>query len=494
LNARHFSEGLPPALWKDANEAASSVTGASDVVIATHIDADGIAAAAIASTCLDRLGTRHEVVFLKKLDEQGLKALGDKRAALVWFTDLGSGSLSKIHGMRAVVSDHHVPDPASSTPRRGGQLALTDFGSIAHVNPQAHGISGATDLSGAGSTFLVAAAISDSNLDLAPLALIGAVGDLQDQKARRLTGLNRLVLSTAESLGHAAATDDISFFGRETRPIHKMLEYSSDPFLPGITNNEEAAISFLLARGLELKVGETWRSWNTLTPEEKSDVIDGLRDHLHRSSRRPGAADRLTGEAYTLTREAPGTPMRDAKEYATLLNACGRHGQAQIGLRICKGDRGEAFEMGKVLLRDHRSALSEGLNLAREAGVTRMVNIQFFDTGDGIEETIVGTVAGMLLNSNGSDRSAPMVALAESTECPDTPQTKASARATQDLVSRGVDLAAAMRAAAEKMGGVGGGHNIAAGATIPSDRKEGFLKVLDEVVGQQILSGARRRG
>lgn len=493
MSERGIPDGLPPGLRKDAADAASAIAEADRIVIATHIDADGIAAAAIASTALDRLGTPHEVVFLKKLDEAGLKALAAKGAGLVWFTDLGSGSLSKFGSMKAVVTDHHVPDP-NSAPRRDGQLSLADFGSIAHVNPQVHGIPGATELSGAGATFLAAAALSDGNLDLAPLALVGAVGDLQDQKARRLVGLNRLVLATAERLGYAAAIEDISFFGRETRPIHKMLEYSSDPFLPGITNNEEAAIGFLLERGLELKDGESWRSWNMLSPDEKADIIDGLRDHLHRSSRRPGAADRLTGEAYTLTREAPGTPMRDAKEFATLLNACGRHGQAVIGLRICKGDRGEAYEMGKVLLKDHRSALSEGLNLARDVGVTRLVNIQFFDSGDGIEETIVGTVAGMLLNSNGSDRSAPMVALAESTECPDTPQTKASARATQDLVSRGVDLSAAMRTAAEKVGGVGGGHNIAAGATIPSDRKEGFLRVLDEIVGQQIISGARRRG
>ena len=392
-----------------------------------------------------------------------------------------------------MVSDHHVPDP-TATPRKGGQLSLADFGSTAHVNPQLHGISGATDLSGAGATYLVAVAMSMDNLDLAPLAVVGAVGDLQDQKARRLVGLNRLVLATAEDLGVVSAADDISFFGRETRPIHKMLEYSSDPFLPGITNNEEAAIAFLHERGLELKDGEAWRTWNMLSQLEKDDIIDGLRDHIQRSSRRPGAAGRLTGEAYALTKEAPGTPMRDAKEFATLLNACGRHGQAVIGLRICKGDRGEAYEMGKVLLKDHRSALSEGLNLAKEVGVTRLVNIQYFDSGDGIEETIVGTVAGMLLNSNGSDRSAPMVAFAESTECPDTPQMKASARATQDLVSRGVDLSAAMRAAAESVGGVGGGHNIAAGATIPADRKEGFLRVLDETVGRQMLSASRRRG
>jgi single-stranded-DNA-specific exonuclease len=33
---------------------------------------------------------------------------------------------------------------------------------------------------------------------------------------------------------------------------------------------------------------------------------------------------------------------------------------------------------------------------------------------------------------------------------------------------------------------VGGGHNIAAGATIPASRKDEFLDLLDEMVGAQL--------
>jgi single-stranded-DNA-specific exonuclease len=87
-----------------------------------------------------------------------------------------------------------------------------------------------------------------------------------------------------------------------------------------------------------------------------------------------------------------------------------------------------------------------------------------------------------------------MVAFAESTEYADTPKMKASARGTQDLVARGMDLSVAMRASAEKVGGVGGGHNIAAGATIPSDKRDEFLTLLDDIVGSQLTSRARRQG
>ncbi len=197
---------------------------------------------------------------------------------------------------------------------------------------------------------------------------------------------------------------------------------------------------------------------------------------------------------YVLLKEKKGTPLRDSKEFATLLNACGRHGKAEVGLRICMGDRGEALSEGEALLRDHRSALSKALAWAKGSGIIRLRNIQFFDAGDEIEDTIVGTVAGMLLGSEGADRTAPMVAFAESIEYSDEPKLKASGRGTQELVSKGMDLSAAMKFAAELVGGVGGGHNIAAGATIPASRMDEFLGKLDEIVGSQITKRALRRG
>ncbi len=53
------------------------------------------------------------------------------------------------------------------------------------------------------------------------------------------------------------------------------------------------------------------------------------------------------------------------------------------------------------------------------------------------------------------------------------------------MVRSGLNLADAISKAAEKVGGVGGGHNVAAGATIPPEAKEEFLELMDALVGQQ---------
>jgi len=485
---------LPKGLWRDAQRAADNISRASSVIVASHIDADGISSAAVAQCALSRESVASEATFFKKLDYEALKSLKSRGADLVWFTDLGSGSLSKIEGMRAVISDHHAPETGTKASDRSGQMQLSDFSTVAQVNPQLHGVSGANELSGAGSTFLTALALNDANADLAYLGILGAIGDLQDQRSRRLEGLNRLLLETAQRDGFIDEIEDIRFFGRETRPIHKLLEFSSDPFVPRISGNEEGALSFLLELGIELKDGESWRTWADLSKAEKDRIITELRDHLLASKRKPETIERMVGKVYVLKKELKGTPVRDAKEFATLLNACGRHGRAEVGLKICTGDRGNALAEGEALLRDHRSAISRALAWARGSGIIRLKNIQFFDAGDEIEDTIVGTVAGMLLGSEGADRSAPMVAFAESTEYSDKPNLKASARGTQDLVSKGMDLSAAIRSAAEKVGGIGGGHNIAAGATIPAAKREEFLDVLDGIVGSQLTSRTQRRG
>jgi RecJ-like exonuclease len=59
-------------------------------------------------------------------------------------------------------------------------------------------------------------------------------------------------------------------------------------------------------------------------------------------------------------------------------------------------------------------------------------------------------------------------------------------RGTRELVARGLDLAAVMREAAKAVGGEGGGHHVAAGATIPPGREDEFLVIVDRMVAEQL--------
>jgi RecJ-like exonuclease len=87
----------------------------------------------------------------------------------------------------------------------------------------------------------------------------------------------------------------------------------------------------------------------------------------------------------------------------------------------------------------------------------------------------------MALGVDGVDPDRPIVAFAEKND----EETKVSARGTAALVGRGLDLAAVMTDASRAVGGDGGGHDIAAGGTIPAGSEEAFLERADALVGEQ---------
>jgi RecJ-like exonuclease len=150
-------------------------------------------------------------------------------------------------------------------------------------------------------------------------------------------------------------------------------------------------------------------------------------------------------------------------------------------LAVCLGEREAPLERARKLLANHRRNLSEGLDLVKEQGVTQSEYVQYFDAGDAIRETIVGIVAGMALGTAGVDPDKPIIAFADADG-----ETKVSSRATGPLVGRGVDLSVVMREASQSVGGDGGGHDIAAGATVPAGEETAFIEAADDVVADQL--------
>ncbi|CAJ37237.1 single-stranded-DNA-specific exonuclease RecJ [Methanocella arvoryzae] len=452
-----------------AERCADLIKKSDELLVVSHIDADGLTSAGIICTALQRLGKGYDTRFVKKLDAEALKqiaAIAGKRTVI--FTDLGSGAIDQINelGLTAVIADHHQPKP-SDYPY--------------HLNPHLVGLNGATDISGSGVTFLLALKLGP-NEDLSSLAIVGAVGDLQDMRTNALVGVNRQILTLGVSGGYLSFEKDIKLFGRQTRPVYKLLQYCSDPYMPGLSGCEEACVTFLENAGIPVKA-ESWRRWIDLSRDEKTRVISSLFQHCMACGMPSHKIQRLVGEVYTLCKEEPGTEMRDASEFSTLLNATARYEYAETGLAICTGDRGEAFHYARDLLEQHRRNLVNGLNYVSDHGVTRLNNVQYFDARSEIRETIVGIIAGMSSSLDCVSRGMPIVGLATSTE-----GIKVSARGNHDLIMRGLNLARAISEAAAAVGGAGGGHDIAAGATIPAGKEVEFMALLDQKIGEQIKS------
>jgi len=455
-------------LLKRAREIGDIIKDSKEVHIVTHIDADGISAGAIAYQTLERLGKKHSIDFVKDLDEEFLKGLEKKNYALVWFTDLGSSISNMYPKINKVITDHHACNEN------------TNFSH--HLNPHLFGRDGSFDISGSGVTYLVSRSISQDNTDLSALAIVGACGDLQDKKFNKLSGTNHEILKEAEKAGVVKSKMDIQFFGRETRPIYKLLQYASDPLIPGVSGREAACISFLQDINITMKDGDNWRRWIDLSKDERRLIISNIAEIFLSKGFGHKAVKRLIGEVYCLVNEKEGTELHDVKEYATLLNSTARYGQYDVGLNVCLGDRNEWFKKAKNLLQGHRHNLVEGLQFAKEEGIHKREYVQFFHAREGIRDTIVGIVANMLLNSEETSNDLPLIGFAFK----DDGKVKASARGTRELVEKGMNLSLAMKKAAGALDGVGGGHNIAAGATIPKGKEDEFLDLFEKEIKSQL--------
>ncbi len=449
-----------------ASELANSILKQDEVLIVTHIDADGITSGAIAYQSLLRVGIETDVIFVKQLDQRTLDKIKDENK-FVWFTDLGSGQINELNGVDFIITDHHVPSAYHRM----------------QLNPHEFGYDGTIEISGSVATFLVAKFVKkragnlldyeEANVDLSTLAIVGAVGDLQDSKFCKLVGINRGVALNAQKIGCINIIRDLRFFGKQTRPIAKMLEYNTDPIIPGLTGNERGVLEFLS----NLNVNP-WKRWIELPFEDKRKIVSGIVKACINLHLPYDSILRIVGECYLLCNEEDGTEKKDANEFSTLLNATARHGEAEVGLKVCLGDE-DAFRHARYLLQNHRRILSYGVRLVDEIGIEELEHIQYFHAQDEIPDTVVGIVAGMCFYK--ANVKKPIIAFAESDS-----GIKVSARATYELVECGVHLAKAIKKAAELVGGSGGGHSVAAGALIPEGKERDFLKILDNIIGEQI--------
>lgn len=459
-------------LQRDLDSAARTLRGAGSILIISHIDADGISAGAIADITAERLGKDHIVRFEKKISEETVEAINSSEEDIVWICDLGSGYLSEFQRDGIIVTDHHVPDPRW----RRKQTVLDSFSGIAHLNPHSYGMDGSYEVCGAGMTYLLSKAVDPSNTDLAYLAVVGAVGDFQDSNHSGLTGMNRTIMADAEANGDLVVDMDLRFFGRETRPINQYLQFSSDPQIPGLSDNAAGCLQFLDSLGIRGKDGGRWRVWDDLTREERERATASILELVG-----PEQESRAFGEMYRFPNMPARTGLRDAKEFATVLNSCGRYDDAVTGLRICRGDM-TALKDAERNRADHRKHISSAMSYIRDNHLLRERRfIQWFDAGSEIKETVVGIVAGMVLSSGDCARNIPIIAFADSDD-----GVKVSARADRSLVDRGLDLSQIMKTASELVGGYGGGHTVAAGATIPPDQKERFLDIVEDLVSSQV--------
>jgi RecJ-like exonuclease len=444
-------------------------------LVVHHYDADGLSSGAVVVGALKKLGREPVALMQKQLVEESLEHIRNAAKKLdcdgVVFVDFGSGYYSLIEKIlgeeKIAVIDHHEPEKAT---RRKG---------FAEANPHFFGVDGGSEASASTTAFLCFKQYAFN--ELAELAIVGAVGDMQD--AGGLKGANLEVAREAERNGYCETTKDLRLFGRVSRPLANFLAFCDEPFIPGLAGNERAAAKFLLDNGIPLYREEggkrVWLHYYDLSLEQRRKLASAVINHCLAHGVSKEIVAEMIGEVYSLPRRPRNTELYDAYEFATLLNACGRHGHPEQGIAVCLGEE-SAYEKARELLALHRALIRKGIALARKKAVDFGV-FYFVDGRKEISDLVIGTVANALRASALFPEDKPFIALSLSEEG----KLKFSARASKALVEKGLNLNKVMSEAAKGLG-VGGGHAAAAGANIEPGSEGEFLKRCAKAIEAQI--------
>ncbi|HJJ28267.1 MAG TPA: DHH family phosphoesterase [Methanocorpusculum sp.] len=461
---------------EDIAQTAERISAAENITVISHIDADGVSSASVICEAIRRAEIPVTPVFIRQLEPLTMKHIPDD-SSLKLFTDLGGGQQNLLESAgisekQVIILDHHISQPAP-----GGT-------SYFQVNSQFYGADYAK-CSAAGIAYLVARKLSEKNRDLAKLAVVGNVGDMMAREKCRLTGIARWIAEDGEQAGDVQIRNCINCYGLSTRPLHQCLANSDDPILPGLSQNPAAAAALLVKAGIYQNPDDS-RIFEELTPEEVRMVISLVTEQMIANGE---SCERLFAEQYFFPREQEKTPLRNASEYATLLNACGRWAKPEIGEAVCRGDRGQKYREAEHMLRHHRTIIRELCEYIIETGVEDLSAIQAIHTGGRYPDTIVGIGAGMALSKLDIDK--PILVMCEVAGEPDL--IKVSMRTYEKVLRRGVDLQKALVAAAADFGGGGGGHNIAAGAYIPKGCENDFTRRVNELIEDQLAACSAHR-
>ncbi len=448
------------------------------VKLVSHVDSDGLTAASILAKALKRLGVGFQIRVILQVDEESLTDALAGASTFIVFTDLGSGSLSLIKEIvgtrRAMILDHHQP------------LGSESREAVFHVNPHLFGIDGQREISGSGVAYLTAKAMDAGNLDLSYLAIVGALGDLQDKNEERaLLGLNRLIVQDAQDRGLVKVDKDLLFFGRETRPLHKALVSTTNPFIPGLSGEEGQCLDFLTGIGISLKEDDKWKVPAALTDEEKKTLFNHIVAFMAEKGFTSAASVNLIGTVYTFTMENRFTPLRDAREFSSLLNACSRVGKPGLGLSIALGDRREKIMVeADQTLAEYRRSLAQYMEAltGNPDRIRELEGIYIIKTEDLVSDRILSVVLSLISALPLFNHPKPIIGTAPSRGG----KLKVSARCSDAMANQGVNLGVILEQAAETVGGRGGGHVVAAGAVIPVERRDEFLTLVNRFTVNQM--------
>lgn len=424
------------------------------VQIVAHMDSDGLCAAALLCAALDEYGQSFDLRIAENPSDIPYQKLAG--ASLVVFCDMGSSTISKIQqdllSADVVILDHHhIEEKPSSS-------------NMFLLNPNMYNIDGGRGICTAGIAYLFVRTIFPEITMLSFLPIVGMLGDAQEEKEGKLHPLNLLLVEEARRSRAVDVWRELHIFALYSKPLFEALSSRSDIWISGITGDRQAAVN--LVASITTKNAVTVR-YGDLDDQEKKALLQAIHARKTRGE--------LFGNFYAIMNMDPASPWSDCRQISTILNACGRMGEARIGIEALLGHAGardRALEL-KASYRQELIAAMEEARMIRDDG-EGFVIVNFKEK---VRLTMIGTAASMIAKSSETPEGKIVIILGHASG-----ETKISIRVA-GRPTRGIDVHAMLSRIIPPLGGSFGGHTFAVGALINTKKEGLFLSALERELG-----------
>ncbi|HEC82470.1 MAG TPA: DHH family phosphoesterase [Thermoplasmatales archaeon] len=418
---------------KYASDLLLSLPRKKKVRIIGHVDADGIASASIVAISLARAGYRFHV-SIKKTEANLIKEIEKEENDLIIFADIGSSYLKEMEKLKSnvIVLEHHLHE---------GEIP----NNVIYVNARMHGIDGSREACGASVAYAFAIAIDSENKDLCQLAVPGIIGDKQS-----FTGWNKKIIEDGIGNGFIEEREEYIMGDKNLRDF---LENSIEPYFTGFRSSS----LFLDEIGIP--------------PQKKFDEIDETKRKKLLSLLTIKLIEQGVEDIEWKKIFYYGEKYGNLFDLASKLNACARFNESGTGISLCFGDQ-RAFEKAKFIQEKYRDEIRKEMRELEMKEPNERENFIYFYVD---KPSLAGVLAGLALKYLPQFRKGkPVFALSHND------YVDISARADEKMVENGINLGKAIKNVAEKIGGIGGGHPIAAGGKIKKSFEEKFLEEIDK--------------
>lgn len=408
-----------------------------EIQVISHFDTDGITSAAIIVQALRGLDRKFNLKIIKNLDKDFIKNL--QKNKIILFLDLASGSLDYIKdwGLNEVfIIDHH-------------EIIQKIPENVKIINPQLHE---KQKISSSGLAYLFSKEINPENKKLVKLAVIGMVGDRLEKEIEKFEAFDDSEIKIKKGLLIYPAT----------RPLNRVLEFSSNPYIPGVTGDANGVIELLREASLSPTKGK-YKSLLELDEKEMEKLITAIMLRNPKSKEKKIIGDIFLVKLYN--------QLEDAREISAKINACSRSGQSEIAAQFCLEIPSAKKAAEKIYLK-YKQELISGLSFIKESEKINGENFVIINAKNKIKDTMIGTIASILSNSPLYKEETTIIAMAFNET---GKKIKISARNVGD---KGRNVREILNNIISLIGGEVGGHEFAAGGIIDREKEQEFLDCL----------------